>query len=238
MTTIGKGSFKKFDYDEPKEKVKVLYKKDYNAVVPTQGYEDDYAYDLYASEGRLVPPCTFKSVIVPTGFRTAFDPTKYGLKMNLRSGAAAGTPLILSNGTGIIEGTYRKGWGILLRNTFIDNRLVDFAFDVEGNRIEVKDIPKSVLQNAKDFFNKETKNLGYEKAVPEIERDIFVKLVPAGTIYVAEGDRVVQVHFDHKTYVEWEEADELPDSVRKEKGLGSSGSKLKEKAPHHGQHEE
>lgn len=209
------------------EKVKVLYTKDYNATVPTQGYEDDYAYDIYASEGRLVPPLTFKSIIVPTGFRTAFDPTKYGLKMNLRSGTAAKTPLVLSNGTGIIEGTYRNGWGILLRNTFIDNRIVDFAFDVNGKRIDVKDIPKSVLANAKQFFNEETKLLGYKKAVPEIERDIYVTHVPAGTVYIAEGDRVAQVHFDHKTYVEFEEVNELPDSIRGEGGFGSSGSKVR-----------
>jgi dUTPase len=225
MAIIGEGQVTSFNYNEPKERVVVLYKKDYNATVPTQGYEDDYAYDVYASEGRLVPPCTFKSVIVPTGFRTAFDPTKHGVKMNLRSGAAAKTPLIVSNGTGIIEGTYRNGWGILLRNTFIDNRLVDFAFDVNGKRIDVVDIPKHVMQNAKEFYDAETKLLGYESAVPEIQRDIYVKLVPAGTIYIAEGDRVAQVHFDHKTYVEWREVDELPDSVRGEGGFGSSGSK-------------
>lgn len=216
------------------KKVKVLYKKDYNATVPTQGYDEDFAYDIYASEGRLVPPCTFKSIIVPTGFRTAFDPTEYGMKMNLRSGAAAKTPLVLSNGTGIIEGTYRNGLGILIRNTFIDNRIVDFAFDVNGKRIAVKDIPKHVLQNAKQFFDEETKMLGYEKAIPEIERDIYVTHVPAGTIYIAEGDRVAQIHFADKVYAQFEEADELPETIRGEGGLGSSGSKLKKAAPHHG----
>jgi dUTPase len=209
--------------------VNVQYKKDYNAVVPTQGYENDFAYDMYASEGVMVPPLTFKSIQVPTGLRTAFDPTLYGMKVNLRSGAAANTPLILANGTGIIEGTYRDGIKILVRNTFIDNRLVDFAFNVKGERIAVADIPKSVLQRAKEKFNEETKLLGYEKATSQIEKDVFVTKVPAGTIYIAEGDRVAQMHFSPKVFAYFTEAEgDLPESVRGEGGLGSSGSSLKE----------
>jgi len=208
------------------ERTKVLYKKDYNAITPTQGYDDDYAYDLYAAEGRLVAPCTFKSVLIPTGLRTSFDPVKYGAKVNLRSGVALKTPLVLANSTGIIEGTYRGYWGIAVRNTFIDNRLVDFAFDVKGKRINVTDIPKSVLQQAKDFYLKEMKLVGL-KPTAETKRDIYATKVPAGTIYVAEGDRIAQVHLDHKVYVDWVETDELPESVRGEGGFGSSGTKVK-----------
>lgn len=213
-----------------RKEVDVLYNKDYNAVVPTQGYEDDFAYDIYVSEGVLVPPCTFKAVEVQTGFKTAFDPVKYGMKMNLRSGTAAKTPLILANGTGIIEGTYRDGLKILVRNTFIDNRLVDFAFDVKGNRIEVKDIPKHVLQKAKKFYEEETKLLQYSGISPAIKRDIYEKLVPAGTIYIAPHDRIAQIHFSEKVYANFIESDSLPESVRGEKGLGSSGSSIKGEA--------
>jgi dUTPase len=203
----------------------VLYKKDYNAVAPTQGYEDDFAYDLYASEGVLVPPLTFKSIQVPTGLRTAFDPKVYGMKINLRSGTAASTPLILSNSTGIIEGTYRGEIKLLVRNSFIDSRAVDFAFTAKGERIAVKDIPKSVLQRAKEFFNKETKLLGYEKATSQIEKEIFVTKVPAGTVYIAEGDRIAQMHFAEKVHANFiEHEGDLPESVRGTGGFGSSGS--------------
>lgn len=212
-----------------KKVVDVLYNKDYNAVAPTQGYEGDFAYDIYASDGVLVPPCTFKAVAVPTGFRTAFDPVLYGMKVNLRSGTAAKTPLILANGTGIVEGTYRGGLQILVRNTFIDNRLVDFAFDVKGRRIEVKDIPKYVLQKAKEFYEEETKLLQYSGISPAIKRDIYKKLVPAGTIYVAPHDCIAQIHFAEKIHANFIESESLPESVRMENGFGSSGSSLKER---------
>jgi dUTPase len=214
---------------EEREVVDVLYKKDYNSVVPTQGYENDFAYDMYANEGVLVPPLTFKSRQVSTGFKTAFDPTDMGMKINLRSGAAANTPLILSNGTGIIEGTYRDGLKILVRNTFIDNRLLHFAFTVKGERIAIKDIPKSVMQKAKELFDAETKLLGYDKSTSKLEKELFVTMVPAGTIYIAEGDRIAQMHFVKKVFAKFIEATgDLPDSVRGEGGLGSSGSTLKE----------
>lgn len=211
------------------EIVDVLFKKDYNATVPTQGYENDFAYDMYASEGVLVPPLTFKSRQVLTGFRTAFDPTDMGMKINLRSGAAFNTPLILSNGTGIIEGTYRDGIKILVRNTFIDSRLLTFAFNVKGEPIEVKDIPKSVLQAAKELFDKETQLLGYDKSTSQLEKELFVTKVPAGTIYIAEGDRIAQMHLQKKVFANFIESEgDLPDSVRGLGGLGSSGSTLKE----------
>lgn len=230
MAILGKGDIKFVDYHVgPPEQVEVLYKKDHNAVVPTQGYEDDFAYDMYASEGVLVPPLTFKSIQVPTGFKTAFDPTFYGMKINLRSGAAANTPLILANSTGIIEGTYRDGIKILVRNTFIDNRLVDFVFDVKGRAFPVANVPKSVLLAAKERFNAETKLLGYPKATSQLEKEVFVTKVPAGTIYIAEGDRIAQLHFAKKVFAKFIEAEgDLPESVRMENGLGSSGSSLKE----------
>lgn len=210
------------------KKVTVLYNKGKNGVTPTQGYEDDFAYDLYASQGTLVPPLTFKSVAIETDFKTAFDPTLYGMKANLRSGAAFNTPLILSNSTGIIEGTYRNTYKILARNTFIDNRLVDFLFDIKGNRIPVSAVPKEVMARALKFYNEETTLLGYPDTSPEIKEVLYKKVVPAGTIYVAKHDRIAQIHLQEKVYIDLKEVSILPDSVRGENGLGSSGSNLEE----------
>ncbi|WP_220428491.1 hypothetical protein, partial [Streptococcus lutetiensis] len=88
------------------KKLEVMYKKEKGAVKPTQGYEGDFAFDMYASEGRLVPPLTFRSVPVPTNLKTAFDPIEAGMFISLRSGCASKTPLIVSNSPGIVEGTY------------------------------------------------------------------------------------------------------------------------------------
>ncbi len=208
------------------KKVDVLYNTE-EGLKPTQAYPGDFAYDIYASEGRLVPPMTFSSVIVPTDFKLAFDPDEFGLKMNLRSGVSVDTPLILSNGTGIVEGTYRNGLGIILRNVFTDNRLVPFAFDTAGNRIEVASIPKQVLRKARKDYEEESAKLGYEALTPYLKEHVFVDLVPAGTIYIAKHVRVAQVHFQEKVEAEFTKSDKLPESVRGTKGTGSSGTKKK-----------
>ena len=201
----------------------VLYSKTKHGKVPTQGYEDDFAYDMYSSEGVIVPPLTFRSVQIPTDFKTAFDPVEAGMKLNLRSGVAANTPLLLSNGTGIIEGTYRKGIGILVRNSFIDNRLVDFAFNAKGERIPVSSIPPQVLTRARRFYKEETELLGYPDVTPEVKKMVYHTHVPAGTVYIAKHTRVAQIHFQEKIYANFIPENNLPDSVRGERGFGSSG---------------
>ncbi|AYJ76294.1 dUTPase [Bacillus phage BSP12] len=206
------------------EKLNVFYKLEKGAVKPTQGYEDDFAYDLYAAEGRLVPPLTFRSVIVPTNLKTAFDPTKAGMKISLRSGAAVKTPLVISNSPGIVEGTYRGGIGILVRNSFIDNSLVDFVMTVEGKKLPLKDVPSEVLQNAKEFYEKETEMLGYASPSEELQKAIYSSVVPRGTVYIAEQDRIAQASFSPKLPVRFLGRSELPDSVRGENKFGSSGA--------------
>lgn len=210
------------------EEIKVLYKKTKNGKVPTQGYPDDFAYDIYTSKGVLVPPLTFKSVQVETDLKMAFDPIKAGMKVSLRSGAASKTPLIVSNSPGIVEGTYRDGIKILVRNTFIDNRLVDFAFNSRGERIPVSHIPPAVLTQARRFYNDETELLEYGEIAPEVKDKVYKTHVPAGTIYVAKGDRIAQIHYQSRLPATFEPTDELPESTRGERGLGSSGVRAKE----------
>lgn len=205
--------------------ITVMYERNEKVTEPTQGYEDDFAYDLYSSEGRLVPPLTFKSVIIPTDFKIAFDPTEAGMKVALRSGVAANTPLILSNAPGIVEGSYRKGVGVLVRNTFIDNRLVDFVFNEKGERIPFSTVPSHVKKAAKEAFNEEQKALGYDIPLnKDQQRDIFTKLAPGGTIYIAKETRIAQIYFSPKYYAKFDPTVTLPDSVRGENGLGSSGT--------------
>lgn len=205
--------------------VEVLFNVSKDGLKPTQGYEDDYAYDVYANRGVLVPPLTFKSVRIHTGLRTAFDPKLVGLKANLRSGIAANTPLILANGTGIIEGTYRGEIQILVRNSFIDNSLVDFVLTVKGEKIPVSKLPKEVLEEARRFYEEETALLGYEGIDKTVQQIAYKTIVPRGTLYIQKHERVAQLSLADKFAINWIEADTLPESVRGENGTGSSGVK-------------
>ena len=204
----------------------VLYKKEKGALKPTQGYENDFAYDIYAAEGRLVPPLTFRSVIVPTNLKLAFDPLVAGMQISLRSGAAAKTPLIVSNSPGIVEGTYRGGVGILVRNSFIDSHLVDFVMTVEGKRLPVSKVPAKVLKAAKKFYDEETELLGYDKVSEDLQKSLYKSVVPRGTVYIAKHDRIAQVSFAEKIVADFKEAEVLPESVRQENKFGSSGSSI------------
>ncbi|AHZ09556.1 dUTP nucleotidohydrolase [Bacillus phage CAM003] len=130
--------------------------------LPENAHGNDFCDDIRAAEGRLVPPSTFGSVLVPTGLKTAFS-DRYGMKANTRSGSAYHTPIMLSNCTGIIEGTYRGYLGILLRNVFIDSTLVDFVMDSKGKRIPLSEVPSEVLENAREFYEKDSETLGYDK---------------------------------------------------------------------------
>ena len=192
---------------------------------PTQGYEGDVAYDVYAAEGRLIPPLTFRSVVVPTNLHTAFDPEEAGMKLALRSGAAVKTPLLVSNAPGIIEGTYRGNIGILLRNSFIDNSLVNFVFDLNGEKVPLAKVPNSVKKEARRFFDEELARLGYDKPNADMDKALFKTAVPRGTMYVAKGDRPAQIYFSKKIKAKFTPVDTLPESIRGENGKGSSGTK-------------
>lgn len=205
------------------KQIDVLYNLSKDGVEPTQGYELDYAYDVYASKGVLVPPLTFKSVRIHTGLRTAFDPELVGLMANLRSGIAANTPLILSNGTGIIEGTYRGEIQILVRNSFIDNSLVPFVLTLKGEQLPISELPKEVLEEARRFYEEETNLLGYEGIDKTVQQIAYQTVVPRGTIYIQKHERVAQLSLSDKFSINWIETDKLPESVRQEGGLGSSG---------------
>ena len=202
----------------------LFYKLGKDGLEPTQGYDDDFAMDIYASKGVLVAPLTFKSVKVPTDFRTAFDPKEVGNLVALRSGAAANTPLTVTNAPGIIEGTYRGEYHVLVRNMFIDTGLVPFAFNIKGERIALSAIPKPVLAEARKNYEAESELLGYDKLSDVQENILFKTVVPRGTVYIAKHDRIAQMFFSPKIKPVLKKVDELPESVRGEGGFGSSGT--------------
>lgn len=205
------------------KEIEVLYLTHEDLIAPTQGYDGDFAYDVYASEGRLIPYGTFKSVVIPTNLKVAFDPFEAGMLAALRSGVACNSPLVIPNSPGIIEGTYRGDIGIIVRNTFPDNTPVDFVFDVKGNKIPLNQVPSPVRKNAREFFEAETEMLGYKSVAEGNGKHYFKKVVPRGTVYVAKGTRIAQIFFADKIKANFKGTDSLPDSVRGENGRGSSG---------------
>jgi dUTPase len=209
------------------QEIEVQYLKDEMLTLPTQGYEDDFAIDIYTAEGRLVPPLTFKSVIIPTNLKAAFDPQEAGMRLALRSGVAANSPLVMPNATAIIEGTYRGNIGIIVRNTFIDNRPVDFVLDTKGNQIPLQEVPSNVKKMARLFFMEELERLGYKPKENKVFKDMFKTVVPCGTVYVKQQERIAQMYFSPKITPKFIPVDELPESNRGENGYGSSGTELK-----------
>jgi len=209
------------------QKVDIQYLQGEDVVVPEQGYEGDFATDLHVSEGRLIPPLSFKSVIIPTKLQTAFDENLVGMKLALRSGVSLNTPLVIPNAPAIIEGTYRNTINVIVRNTFIDNSPVDFVFDLKGNQVPLHEVPNVVKKNAREFFLDELKRLGYPdlnaKDAKDIKNQMFKTLVPRGTVYVPKNSRLAQMYFSPKIQPNFVPVNELPPSERGMGGLGSSG---------------
>ncbi|AGB62772.1 putative deoxyuridine 5'-triphosphate nucleotidohydrolase [Bacillus phage phiAGATE] len=204
------------------EELKVHVLKN-DATHPTQGYENDFAYDIYAAESRLVPTATFQSTRIPTNLKLAFDPVKAGMFVTLRSGIAAKTPLIVANAPGIVEGTYRDGIQVLVKNVFVDSTMVDFAIDIQGNKVPLEEVASAAKKSAADQLKKDIELIGYpdEDGFRKIYRDV----VPRGTVYIRKGERIAQASFLPKIKAVFEETNQLPPSERGEKGLGSSGVK-------------
>jgi dUTPase len=202
----------------------VYYLDNGEVTVPTQGYDEDFAYDVYAAEGVFVPPLSFQSVMIPTNLYTAFDATQAGMHLAIRSGTAKKTPLIIPNSPAIIEGTYRNQIGILVRNTFIDNSPVSFVILPDQSKMRLDDVPNSIKKAARAFFEEEMELLGYGNDIESTQgKKLFRSLVPRGTMYIPKGTRIAQMYFSDKYKANFKPVSELPESVRGEGGFGSSG---------------
>jgi len=173
----------------------VGYKKTKKAVKPKQSTHLDKVVDLYSSTGVLVPPLTFRSVKIPTDIKLKFYSDDVVGNLNINRNIAENTPLLLSEGTRVIGGKDDKQLHVLVRNSFIDNSLVDFAMDTNGNKVYLRDIPPYVLKDAKRFYEEETGNLEYEGIGSEVQKVAYKTVVPRGTIYIAKHERIAQLHF-------------------------------------------
>jgi dUTP pyrophosphatase len=99
-----------------------------SAVVPEAAYEGDAALDLFAAEGKVIPP--LGRGVVGTGIALGLPPGLAALTLP-RSGLAARRGISLVNSPGLIDPGYRGEIKIVLHNT---DRSEPFTVHV-GDRI-------------------------------------------------------------------------------------------------------
>lgn len=98
-----------------------------NAKIPTYAHPTDAGADIYAIEDFTLAPG--ESKIIPTGLKVAI-PLGYELQVRARSGISAKTKLILANGVGTIDTSYRGEIGVILEN--IEPKIKDIAYTFDG----------------------------------------------------------------------------------------------------------
>lgn len=227
---------------EMTEKPEILFTKDTGATVPSRGRKQDIAHDMYTNDSAFLIADRIGATIIPSGIRTAFDASKYGLFISPRSGITK-YPMELANNTGLIEGEYRGDVGFPMRNT------AHFGFCPQSNRIlSINDKGKLISVDVDDFFASKPKE-EYDKYLAELDKLVeeftlvwnsemannfgeAMKIpdlaghmvVPSGTLYVPKGLRIAQAYLIDRKDPVWKEVQELPESYRGENGYGSSGA--------------
>lgn len=214
-------------------KAEVLLKVTVDGKQPKQAYPGDVGTDIYTAEDVLIYPGALRATIIPTGLSTAFDEINYGMLIAPRSSILK-YPLSMSNSLGVIEGTYRGDLGIVLRHTLSGNAhmLSNHALAIneetgELEPIHIKDIPAGALRKAKEQYMKEYKLLNPGLNASEVvakTSEMFISQVIHTTLFIPKGTRIAQMFLFDKVTPEYKLVGELPQSVRGEKGFGSSGA--------------
>lgn len=117
-----------------------------NAKIPTYAHDTDAGADVYAVEDFSLAPG--ESKIIPTGIKTAI-PLGYELQVRARSGISAKTKLIIANGIGTIDASYRGEIGIILEN--IEPKIQDIIYEFDE---ENKPIIKAIEHGKTYSFSK------------------------------------------------------------------------------------
>lgn len=202
-------------------------------VYPSQGYELDFAHDLYTTEDAIVSPHQVGATLISTGIKTEFDPEKYGLIITPRSSISK-LPLQMANSIGIIEGTYRGEILVPLRNTLPvsvnpeltlrkeikglepgTNRLVDYKYS---------DLPKEVRES---YINNLIEYIDIFTINEEMKDNLEVKLeeqCTLGSVFIPKGTRIVQAFLTPKVTVYWDKVDSEEYLTKTKRGEGGYGS--------------
>jgi len=196
---------------------------------PSQGYNGDFAHDLYTKEDVLVLPDMIGATVVSTGIHTEFDEEKYGMVVSPRSSISK-LPISMANSIGIVEGTYRGDIGIPVRNTLSTFSLDVMDFALQYNE-ETKEIGRISIEELEENYPEllaETQQAYIEnyRILRKTEKLLYGQL-PTGTLFIPKGTRIAQAFLVPKIDINWNEVNELSDSERGERGFGSTGSKRK-----------
>lgn len=194
--------------------------------MPTQGYNKDFAYDLYTNKDVLILPSEISSVMVPLGVKTEFDSNKYGMIVVPRSSMSK-LPLVMGNHVGVIEGDFRGEWQLPLRNVLVLANTSTEVLVVTTNGLErrsMKTLPKSVLEDTESRFERDSDLLGLHVG-DEVEKALFKSILPSGAIFIPKGTRLAQAFLVEKTQINWIKSKkaELSNTDRGQGGFGSSG---------------
>lgn len=209
------------------KKVTAEIKIDSGGNMPLKGRDLDVAHDIFTSEDALITPSMIGATIVPTALHTAFNPEELALLILPRSSIFK-MPLMLANSVGLIEGEYRGTIGIPLRNTIHHDPNMWSSFGLTLNaetgkieRINVEDIPKGSLEQAKEKYFEDLALLFDISFVDE--SSLFVTEIPHGSFFLPRNTRIMQALFTERYDTEFLLKDKLSDSERGANGFGSSG---------------
>lgn len=107
-----------------------------DAKIPTYAHLTDAGADIYSPEDFTINPGETK--LIKTGLKVAV-PVGYELQIRARSGISLKTKLILGNGIGTIDPSYREELGIILENIEPKITNIDYDFNEKGE-IQIKSI--------------------------------------------------------------------------------------------------
>lgn len=205
------------------------------ATAPTQGYEGDVAFDTYVRETTVIVSGGLSQTKLPLGIKTEFDHDKYAVLVSPR-GSFSKLPLTLANSVGLVEGTYRGEYLALVRGHLIASGVSSkFITLIDGELASIsiedalKTIPgtKEALGKAKAQFLKDSTIMNdiIGRGIPkDVEEELFVSIIPTGTIIIPKDTRLVQVWAVQKEKIEWIESTLLTHTVRGSGAVGSSGT--------------
>lgn len=207
--------------------MKILTQLTKNGKIPVKQHESDYAFDMYTTKDVLVMQGELSAVKVPLGIKTEFDSEHYGMIIAPRSSFSK-LPLSLPNSFGIVEGSYRGEWLLTLRNTMsmagTSSKVLTLGKDGKVKEASLSSVSPRAISDAKRRFEDDNKVLNM--VTPKrVENSLFSSVVPAATVYIEAGTRLVQTYAVKKEPIEFVETSVLHESERGSGSFGSTGTK-------------
>ena len=152
---VKKKMFKFFKKNKKIKKIKIVLSS-LMAKVPTRSHKFDAGLDLYASENKRIEP--HSTALIKTGVRIQIPSDCWGAVCS-RSGLALKESVFVLNAPGVVDSTYRKEIGVILRNESDKPFIVDIGDRV--GQIVIMKYENVELVKAKALDNSERGNNGF-----------------------------------------------------------------------------